>query len=279
MLEVIGVRRQRSWISLPFTDYCPPLGAADDIAAHLVETSRAAGIPRVEVRAALGAPAVARRSAAVLHRRQLEPDADAVFRTFHRSQVQRNIRRAERSGITVRRGESASDLVDVFYGLHLRTRRRHGVPVQPRRFFELLWRYVLEPGSGFLLLAYAGSRPVAGAVFLTANQTIIYKYGASEQDGWHLRPNHLIFWTMIQWACQQGLTVLDLGRTDLDNHGLRQFKAGWGTVEQPLVYSTIGEAAAGFESANMQKVIRPAIRHAPLWVCRALGELAYRYAA
>jgi hypothetical protein len=66
------------------------------------------------------------------------------------------------------------------------------VPVQPRRFFELLWRLVLEPGLGFLLLAHAGARPVAGAVFLRGSRCLTYKYGASDASAWPLRPNHAV---------------------------------------------------------------------------------------
>jgi len=154
------------------------------------------------------------------------------------------------------------------------------VPVQPRRFFELLWSELAGSGSAFILLADAGGREaVAGALFLTGLGTTIYKFGASELDSLPLRPNHLIFWTAIQEACARGDDRFDFGRSDLDNPGLRAFKSGWGADERPLRYSTLapgaGEGAGGLAS----RALSVAIRRGPPWVCRRTGEALYRYAA
>src|SRR4030095_523653 len=70
-----------------------------------------------------------------LHTVNLRADLTAVFEGFHRSHVQRSVRKAERLGVQVDAGRS-SDLIDVFYSLHTMTRRRHGVPVQPRSWFR-----------------------------------------------------------------------------------------------------------------------------------------------
>ncbi|HEV3362594.1 MAG TPA: GNAT family N-acetyltransferase, partial [Acidimicrobiia bacterium] len=97
----------------------------------------------------------------MIHRLHLT-ERDEVFHRFRPSQVQRNIRRAERDGVQVHHARGRADVDRVFYSLHVRTRRRQGVPVQPRRFFSLL-AGLLETGLGFASLAYIGDRPVAGA--------------------------------------------------------------------------------------------------------------------
>lgn len=286
VVEVQAPLKGRRWISLPFTDHCRPLGADGpeqaDLVGALDAARRAAGVAALEVRADLAVPPARGRAVAVLHTLRLQPDAQAVFRTFHRSQVQRNIARAERDGITVRRGDAPGDLSRIFYGLHLRTRQRQGTPVQPRRFFDLLWRRVLDPGLGFVLLAYAGDTPIAGAVFLHWNRTIIYKYGASDPAYWKLRPNNLIFWTAIRWGCEQGYRTFDFGRTDLDNQGLRDFKRGWGAEERPLVYSALADRPApqrDHRPGPSGRTLAAVIRRSPPWVCRVLGECLYKYAA
>ena len=174
----------------------------------------------------------------------LDPDVDRLFATFQKSRVQRGIRQADRfvAGglLAVKRVGCEADLTEAFYRLHLSTRRRLGVPVQPRRFFRLLWERLLEPGLGFALLAQSEGRSVAGAVFLHHGRTMVYKYGASERDAQRLRPNHLLMWSAIREACEHGLEVFDFGRTDLNGDSLREFKLGWGTAEEPLVYSYLG---------------------------------------
>jgi CelD/BcsL family acetyltransferase involved in cellulose biosynthesis len=275
VMEVRGPLGGRRWISLPFTDYVPPLGAP---APQLLDSARRrAGIKRFELHAELSGPGVFPGGEAVRHVLALQQDAAAVLRTFHRSQVQRNIRKAERSGVAVRRATAADDVADAFYRLHLGTRRRLGVPVQPRRFFAALWERMIEPGRGFVLLAEADGAPVAGAVFLVHGDTVIYKYGASDAGSWSLRPNHAIFWEAIRSSCEAGRRRFDFGRTDLADVSLREFKAHWGTEELPMAYATLADRAP--EAGPSGRALAPIIRRSPPWVCRAIGEALYKHAA
>jgi CelD/BcsL family acetyltransferase involved in cellulose biosynthesis len=266
-LPVVDVGRGRL-VSLPFTDACAPLGAAGELLA---------AVPRLELHAPHEGPGVATVVRGVVHRLELEPDLDAVRAGF-RAQMRRNIGRATREGVVVRAGETRGDLLDVFYGLHLRTRRRQGVPVQPRRFFRLIWERLVEAGLGTTLLAYHGATPVAGALFLHWNGTVIYKFGASDPAHWALRPNNLLFWEAIRAACARGDRLFDFGRTELENEGLREFKSGWGAREEQLVYAYAGGAPPAVQS-RLAGTLGLAIRRSPLWLCRAVGEAAYRYAA
>jgi CelD/BcsL family acetyltransferase involved in cellulose biosynthesis len=274
---------RRRWVSLPFSDDCPPLLSArlgaPAFTGALDRARLDADVRSLEVRASLPGDGAYRRCDAVLHRTEIERDAEVMFARLHRSQVQRNIRRAEREGVIVRRAEAATDLSRSFYRLQVQTRRRLGMPAQPRRFFEALWSHMIEPGHGFVLLAYSGTEPVAGAVFLTGTQTITYKYGASDAAFWRMRPNHLLFWNAMQTACDQGYRWFDFGRSDLSDRGLRDFKTGWAAQEEKLVYTTLAERAPDAGSGRGMLAARALIRRAPAWVCRASGELFYRYAA
>jgi CelD/BcsL family acetyltransferase involved in cellulose biosynthesis len=153
--------------------------------------------------------------------------------------------------------------------------------VQRRRFFSLLWQRVLEPGGGYVLLAHHEGRAVAGAVFLTAGRNVVYKYGASDERHWGVRPNHLLFRDAIARSCAEGRAGFDFGRTDFEDTGLREFKRGWGAVESELVYSSLGggEAPARRRLASTAAAAaRGAIRKGPPVVCRAAGLLYGRAA-
>jgi CelD/BcsL family acetyltransferase involved in cellulose biosynthesis len=292
-LPVVEVRHLHGakWVSLPFSDYCPPLAPCDREEERLImalrRASGAAGVHKVEVRAPLagtasGADAAAGAATAFRHLVALDGGAAAVYARFHPSQVRRSIRRAERERLTVRPAVCQGDVADTFYGLHLRTRRRLGVPVQPRRFFRLLWDGPISTGLGSVLIVEAAGRPIAAAVFLAWNQSMIYKFGASDAGAWALRPNHLLLWHAIRTACEQGYRWFDLGRTDADQEGLRRFKLTWGAIEEPLVYQTLdnGDPEPVSPTDRMgARVLRPVIRHSPLLVCRAVGEALYRYVA
>jgi CelD/BcsL family acetyltransferase involved in cellulose biosynthesis len=284
-VEVKHPMRPRRWVALPFTDFCPPLAstgqAAPSLAPALDAARHAAGIGRVEVHAELEGPGVFRMASAVTHTLALTAEPETVFRRFHRSRVQGAIKKAEQDGVRVRWAGEKRDLTETFYRIHTETRRRLGVPVQPKRFFSLLWERFIAPGFGFVLLADAGSTAIAGAVFLAWKSTVTYKYGASLREFGRLRANNLLLWEAIRWACEQGYARFDFGKTDLENTGLRAFKEGWGAVEEPLGYSVLADSAPR-ESKRFPAVERPlgaVLRHSPLWVTRTLGELLYRYSA
>ena len=281
VVEVRHLHGRPHWESLPYTDYCPPLASArgeqEQLVAALRQAGCAAGARRIEVRAPLPDGSVPGRPA-LRHVLALDAGVSRVHAGFHRSQVQRNIRRAEREGLTVRRATHPPDLLDIFYGLHLRTRRRQGVPVQPRRFFRLLWENMISTGLGSVLIVEASGQPVAAAVFLAWNKTMIYKFGASDASAWPLRPNHMLFWHAIRTACAQGYRWFDFGRTDAGQEGLRNFKLTWGATEEPLVYATLSGPVPA-SRGRAARILGPAIRHGPLLLCRATGEAFYRYTA
>lgn len=281
VVEVGGRHRRHRWVSLPFTDRCAPLQRCETAGAGLAEeldaARRQAGVAQVEVRDDLPGPNVHAGPQAVMHCLRLQADPDALYPRFKRP-VRKGIERADGNDLVVRYDESRSGLTDIFYRLHLQTRRRLGVPVQPRRYFDLLWRRMIEPGRGFVLLAYHQRTPVAGAVFLAWNSTVVYKYGASDVRYWDLHPNHLVMWTAIRWGCEHGFGTFDFGRSDLSSKGLRQFKSGWGK-ESALAYSAIGGDAPQSSTGRLHEAAGAVIRRSPLWVCRVAGELLYRYAA
>jgi CelD/BcsL family acetyltransferase involved in cellulose biosynthesis len=278
MMEVRSRLTGRRWVSLPFSDHCAPLyedaGALESLLEYLVDLSQARETPRIEVRWGLPEhPAVHSRSLWVLHTLGLDAAPERLCQRFHRSQWQ-NVRSAENRGVHIEWGERLEQL-RVFYHLQWLTRRRHGLPVQPWRFFELLWRTLIQEGLGFLLLAYEGDRCLAGGIFLHWQQTLTYKYAASAEDSRGLRPNHLLTWTAMRWGCENGLARFDFGRSDVEDLGLRAFKHRWGAEETSLAYSTLSAGPERPVGSRLMGVMHAVIRASPVWVCRAVGELLY----
>ena len=107
-------------------------------------------------------------------------------------------------------------LFAAFTALHASTRRRLGVPVQPRRFLGAIGRALSDHGLGFVAVAWHQDRPVAAGVFLEVNGVTQYKFGASDSKAWNLRANNLLVWEAIKHAIEHGGRVFDFGRSDLD---------------------------------------------------------------
>jgi hypothetical protein len=68
-----------------------------------------------------------------------------------------------------------------------------------------------------------------------------------------------------------------MGRSHIDDQGLRHFKRRWGAEEYPLVYSFLPQRNTGLTNGRLKNVMEAVICHSPTWVCRLTGELLYRH--
>lgn len=280
VMKVSSPLTGRRWVSLPFSDYCNPLylddAANEELVQKLVQLYQTDHTKRLEVRWKLPEhPNIQQLSEFVLHTIQLESDPDLVAKRFKRTHLQ-NIHTAEERGVKVEFGDQLKH-IKVFYELQLETRKRHGVPSQPWKYFELLWRRIISARMGFVLLAHKDDEYIAGMVYLNWGKTLIAKYAASREDRFNLRPNNLLFWEGMRWGCQNGCKVFDMGRTEVENTGLRTFKSRWGALEEPLYYSILSSKPLKPSSSRMEHILHSVIQRSPLWVCRISGELLYRH--
>ncbi len=267
-------------ISLPFSDHCIPLAFNEHALNCLIE--KLINLPQdfkdvpIELRWRYPHdPLLLSYTPYVFHSLQLSAEVDLVAKGFHPSH-RRNIKIAQEKGVRIELGKETKQLKE-FYKLHLQTRRRQGVPIQPWKFFQLIGEELFTRGLGFVLLAYREEKCLAGAVFLTSNKTLTYKFGASGSEGLDLRPNNLLFWSAIRWGCENGYTIFDFGRTDLENSGLRRFKKGWGANEKQLVYTRLANQRIGTSPKKLSHIMESVIQNSPAWVCRTTGELLYRH--
>lgn len=284
LAEVRSVLTGRRLVSLPFTDLCGPVhttGAdshAEGMLLAAVAGERAAVGVDLEIRDAVPDVAGALVVERFLHHQlDLSPGAAALERHRVRSEIRRGAAKGRREGVTVKRSVDRAAL-QAFFGLHLRTRRRQGMPTQPKGFILGL-ESLFAQGLGFVLTAHVARRPIAAAVFLAFNGRLVYKYGASDERFLALRPNNLLFMEAIRWGCEHGMGVLDFGRTDLDHAGLARFKRAWGADERRLSYTYLASRLPSEDPpGTARRMLSAAIRRGPLAVTRGVGAVLYRHA-
>jgi CelD/BcsL family acetyltransferase involved in cellulose biosynthesis len=281
--------RVRSWmtgprlVSLPFSDHCEPLVESRDTLGRMLDAlqSRLGNEGRyIEMRpltAVSGAHGFVPSAEYCIHTVDIRSELPAVFSRFHRNHVQRSIRKAERLDVQVDAGRSP-DLLDRFYALHMMTRRRHGVPVQPLSWF----RNVVDSLGDRVVVQIAKhqGRSVAAIVTAAHERTLVYKYGCSDAAYNRLGATPLLFWRAIQAAKDRGLEELDLGRTDLDNEGLLAFKDHLGGTRRALTYfrcSVNGSAVSG--KSWTPTIARHAYGLAPRSIQASLSRAFYRHFA
>jgi len=287
MMQVRSLRGEKHTVSLPFTDFLSVPAVTPEARTNLLqEIGSAPGNhwEKLEIRDHI----TDNRSWHLvqsdwLHMIDLSGDMTVLEKRFS-SNHRKSLAVAKKRGAEPRISTDEKSVHD-FYALHVKTRKRKGLPVQPKRFFDKIYQHLIQGGHGGIVGVYTQNQMVAGGLYLTYGDVMTIKFNASDSDYLHLRPNHLVYYELMRLGMSQGYKQLDWGKTAVSNEGLRQFKLGWGAVEKPLFYSHLGtNTAEGTteydETAQVGGLLRYVswvIKVSPAFVCRWAGELFYRY--
>ncbi|HEY8240705.1 MAG TPA: GNAT family N-acetyltransferase, partial [Kiritimatiellia bacterium] len=264
-------------------DACAPLArdaaAFAALNAAVLEHGRSAGWKYLEWRGEASLGPDAKPSLTYWqHAIDLVADEDKQFATL-KAPVRTAVRKAIGAGVQVEVSTSI-DAVRAFHALNGVTRKRHGLPPQPWKFFANLQRHVLEAEQGVVVAARFEGRPVAASVYLFHGRRAVYKYGASDAAFQHLRANDLVMWEALRWFGRQGFTELSLGKTALEHEGLRRFKQGWGARESELLYYKYDYKGGGFvrDRDDVTGWHNRVFRVLPISLSRVVGNALYRHA-
>ena len=283
----------RRLVSLPFSGPAGPIGNSPEAMTRLVETAAdmmtELGCRFLNIRSGSRAAepalaAFARVESFVSSLMRLDPDPGAVWRRIPQRTVREEIRNARRRGVTVRTGESVSDLA-VFYHLHTETARKHGIPPPPWRLFRSIWELLRPCGLAHLFIAALGDRVITAQLCFAFGGVVSVAYVGIDYRFIGYHPVKAADWAAIEWACRERYRIFDFLQSHVDNQGLRWYKRSFGAEEQPLTYyyhpRTDGVASAREfligRASRVSGAVKSVVRRLPPWGLRILGELAYRH--
>jgi hypothetical protein len=278
-------------ISLPFSDHCQPLvnsaGTLAEVISFIFAERIRAGQKFAEIRPLCLAssilsttPSIKTAKSYCFHSLDLSGSSEDIFRKFHKDCIQRKIRRAGKENLAYCSGRSRSLLKD-FYGLQVLTRRHHGLPPQPFGWFSNLLDCLGDQLT--IRTASKNGAPVAAIITTRFKNTITYKYGCSNPNLNKLGGMPFLFWKTIEEGKASGATNFDLGRSDLENHGLIDFKDRLGASRSRVIYyrdvyvqgerSTAG-TLVNYANHIIKKQIVP---HLPDRLLMMAGNIMYKH--
>ena len=164
----------------------------------------------------------------------LKGSLDDVQARFHQK-WRYNARTAAKKGVTVRSDTTRDDL-KIFHDIYRVTAGRNEFTGRPLSYFQKMWDSLVPAGLMKLFITYHDEQPLSAAICFLLPPQCWYIYGASSNEKRNLMPNHLMQWTMIQWAKENGCELYDFrGVPDPDKgemppgeEGLVRFKTGFG---------------------------------------------------
>jgi CelD/BcsL family acetyltransferase involved in cellulose biosynthesis len=281
--------RVQSWltgrrlVSVPFSDHCTPLidseaefGSLLSRLHHLADEGRE---KYLEIRSIAGCagmpPDFPGTSSFCLHRLDLRPSLNEIFRAFHGSCIRRKIASAPRKGVTYEDGTS-EELLNKFYRLALLTRRRQQIPPQPLSWFRNLIACFGERVK--IRLASHEGQPAAGILTIRYKGSMTYKYGGSDLRFHRLGPMQLLMWKAIQEAKENALLEFDMGRTEWSNEGLLTFKDRWGAARSTLLYFRHPPPKPHHLMADVRmRIAKRVFAWAPYSLLSSAGNILYRH--
>lgn len=274
----------RRLVSVPFADHCQPLADNSADLRELLDTIEEERSSQqwkyVELRPlsptlGLSPTKFAQSDTFYFHKLALHPSQNELFRSFHKSCVQRQIRRSERAELTYEEGRSPT-LLSHFYRLLLLTRRKHQIPPQPISWFRNLIDCLGD--SLTIRVAFKNGQPAASILTLFYNDCCVYKYGCSDARFNGAAATVQLFWRAITDAKARGAREFDMGRCAVDNKGLTTFKEHWSASRASLVYYRFPATLHNHVSVRRHtKLAQHIFANAPDWILTTLGKLLYKH--
>lgn len=278
-------------VCLPFADYAGPLFLNNEdleiLLSSVLEQMQKDKVRDVEINTIGDTTLLERylckkRIVSKTHILPIATTLHEIRKGFHKSTVERGIKKAMKSNVEIIRSSRITEM-RLMYDLYVTSRRNHGLPPQPFKFFKNMLSLFEPKKMVSVLLAFYGKKPIAGILLMNYKNVVYYMYGGSERGYLSQRPNHLLLWKAIETAHKEGFKFFDFGRTSLNNLGLMEFKKRWGAVEHDLIsyanHDLIGMRKSIWTNTHSKRneAIRSINRKLPKFVLRSFGSLFYRY--
>lgn len=237
MRDILG---RRYLISNPFANFAGLCASSSEVGRALLE--RAFGIARhekvqyLELRqlgerldADLVQEPIPAKESFVTLMLDLSAGAESLWSNIS-SRNRGKVRKAEKSGL---RMDLGLQYMGAFHSVLAHNLKHLGTPVHPLRFFETLAEVFPERVN---LLVLKQASEVVSVMFLFKFKNILAEpWVASLREYNRVYVNNLLYWKAIEYACQNGYTTFDFGRSTVDS-GTFNFKLQWGARPVQLYY-------------------------------------------
>jgi hypothetical protein len=282
IMEAENIFIGKKAVSLPFSDICEPFARTKEDFQNLFDFVKEYGRKNhwksIELRGGKDfLDSQKTQSMYFEHLLDLSDSLDTIYGNL-RDNVKRNIKKSQKSGIEIEFDKSANSLNE-FIRLNKITRKRHGLPSQPKKFFYNIYNKVILKNSGIIISARINGKTIASNVYLMSGDNVTYKYGASDYKFQSLRPNNLLMWESIRYFKEKNFKVFSFGRTFPENKGLMEFKSGWSHNVRLVHYYKYNLKKDTYETdLNPEKsYINVFFRNLPIFVSSIIGAIFYKY--
>jgi hypothetical protein len=154
-------------------------------------------------------------------------DKEKIWEGYKKN-IRRDVRKAQRSGVTIQRGDSGEDIIR-FYKLYLASMERNRAMAKYSfRWFEALYEMITKKGLGAFLMAELNEVAIAGVVLIYSASSAHYFHNGSQYEFLKFCPNELLVHSSIENAVEKKVSFFDFMGSDPNDLSLLRFKEKWG---------------------------------------------------
>ena len=202
-------------------------------------------------------------------------DPDMLMKRF-KPKLRSQIRKPVKEGLIIKNG--GIELIDDFYNIFAENMRDLGSPVHSKKFIiEVLKAF---SSSANIFVVYSNKKPLASSIAIGFKDILYNPWASSLRRYSHLAPNMLLYWSMLEFACQNNYRCFDFGRST-PNEGAYRFKEQWGAKPKPLYWYHFFKADSqylgdGSSKDKMSKAIEY-WKKLPIPVTKIIGPRIRKY--
>lgn len=205
----------------------------------------------------------------------LPESAEILMKSF-KSKLRSQIKKPMKESLYPKVG--GLELLDDYYHVFCINMRDLGSPVHSKNFIQ----HVLEefPDKSRIVIVYKDNHPVACSFVVSFKETLENPWALALRKYSDLSPNMLLYWTMLKYACENGLKYFDFGRSS-PGEGTYKFKEQWGARPTPLCWHFISlDGQPLDEYASEKSKFEKAIHYwqkLPVPVTKILGPMIRKH--
>ena len=157
------------------------------------------------------------------------PESSEILMKSFKSKLRSQIKKPIKEGLVSKVG--GLELLGDFYKVFSINMRDLGSPLHSKKLIQ----HVLEefPEKARIVLVYKDSEPLACSIIAGFKDTLENPWASSLHNYSRMAPNMLLYWTMLEYACNNGYNKFDFGRST-PSEGTYKFKEQWGAKPTPL---------------------------------------------
>ncbi len=239
-----------SLISIPYFDMGGVLADSDDIEIQLIAEAVKIGktlkVDSIELRHTKQKPSLdqcqinqffisSEQSNKVRMLLKL-PDSSKELMKCFKSKLRSQIRKPIKEGLYSIIG--GAELVDDFYKVFLVNMRDLGSPVHSKKLIKNVMT-VFEQHARIVIIK-KDNTVIAASVICGYKSILENPWSSAVRKFSRLSPNMLLYWAMLEYACDNGFQYFDFGRSTPDE-GTYKFKKQWGANPEPLFWYNLSQ--------------------------------------